>query len=201
MITPAIAEDGLPSSILRIVQGPCRARVLANRGFRSDINKKLLISKKGVVMAIKQTRDILDYVREFHKKLSDFYHDLADHSDKERVKMLLDYMARHQKHFEENLAEYETDASKTIMESWLQCAPEMDMEGVFKGIKLDPDMMSVEDVIRIAVDLDDYLINLYQEVANCTESKEIKEIFVKLMEKENREKYTLVRQAMRLSDI
>ena len=39
-------------------------------------------------MAIKQTRDILDYVREFHKKLSDFYHDLADHSDKVRVKML-----------------------------------------------------------------------------------------------------------------
>ena len=70
-----------------------------------------------------------------------------------------------------------------------------------RASKLDPDMMSVDDVIRIAVDLDDYLIDLYQEVANCTESKEIKEIFVKLMEKENREKYTLVRQAMRLSDI
>ena len=151
-------------------------------------------------MAIKQTRDVLDYVRDFHKKLGDFYDDLADHQDKERIKMLLTYMARHEKYLEEMLDEYEKNASKKVMDSWLQCAPEMEMVDIFATVKLDPDM-SVDDIISLAVKLDDYLIEVYRKVADSAELEEVKNIFTKLLEKENQEKYTLVRQAMRLNDL
>ena len=50
-------------------------------------------------MSIHQTRDILEYVKKFHEKLSDFYEDLGNQTDKERLKILLDYMSRHQKNF------------------------------------------------------------------------------------------------------
>ena len=62
-------------------------------------------------MSIKKTRDIIDYARGFHEKLNLYYQSLAEHTNKERLKLLLEYMARHEKHFEECLAEYEETAS------------------------------------------------------------------------------------------
>ena len=151
-------------------------------------------------MAIKNTRDVLDYVREYHKKLSDFYHKLADQTHRERVKILLDYMARHERHFEESLAAYEKDASKTVMDSWLQCAPDIDIDDTFTDVNLESDM-SVDDVVNLAVKFDNYVIELYKKIADSCELTETKNVFTKLLEMENHEKYNLVRQAMRLNDL
>ena len=151
-------------------------------------------------MAIKQTRDVLDYVRDFHKKLSDFYHDLADQTDKERLKMLLEYISRHERHIEATVTEYEASASKRILDCWLQCAPKMETADIAEDLKLKSSM-SVDDVINLAVKLDDYLIDLYKQAADSAESKDAKDVFTKLLEMENHEKHKLVRQAIRLNDI
>ena len=151
-------------------------------------------------MAIKQTRDVLEYVRKFHKKLSQLYHNLGDHTDKERLKMLLDYLSRHEEHIGACVGEYEASASKRILDCWLQCAPDMEMADIAKEME-EVSRMSVDDVIGLAVKWDDFLIDLYNQAAESAESKHAKDIFKKLLEMEDQEKHQLVRQAIRLNDI
>ena len=68
----------------------------------------------------KQTKDVLDYARTFHRQLSEYYDSLSKLAEKQRVKMLLDYLSRHEKHLDEILADYEEDASKKVMNTWLK---------------------------------------------------------------------------------
>ena len=51
-------------------------------------------------MAFETTKDVLDHARDFHRQLSDHYAQLRDKAERERVKMLLDYLSRHEKHLD-----------------------------------------------------------------------------------------------------
>ena len=151
-------------------------------------------------MSIKQTRNVIDYARNFHKELSEFYHNLSDQSDKERVVMLLDYMSRHEKHLEESIAGYEEHAAKIIFDTWVQFTPELEALKCNANMQLETDM-TVDDIITIAINFDDCLIGLYQKLSESAQSPEVKEIFGKLLDMENQEKTKMIRQAISFNDI
>ena len=52
-------------------------------------------------MAYETVRDILDRVRNFHDQVGEYYHRLYSIADKERVRILLDYLSRHEKHLKD----------------------------------------------------------------------------------------------------
>ena len=68
-------------------------------------------------MPYKKTRDILDRARTFHNNISERYRTLSVAAEKEKVKMLLDYLSRHEKNLAKSLEEYEEDASREILEN------------------------------------------------------------------------------------
>ncbi len=66
-------------------------------------------------MSFENFKDILDHARAFHRQLSSYYKKLGDKAERERVKMLLDYMSRHEAHLDESLKQYEEEVFKGLM--------------------------------------------------------------------------------------
>lgn len=147
-----------------------------------------------------RTQDVLDHARIFHNELRRLYEQLSTETEKERVRMLLDYLSRHEEHLEESLAAYEEGASKRVLDTWFKYVPAEDKLEKFRDVKLEPDM-SVDDVVDVALRMDDCLVDLYKEMAEVAVSQEVKEVFTNLLEMEEQEKHKLVRNALQLKEI
>ena len=115
---------------------------------------------KRVSTTFGQTRDVLDYVRAFHKRLSAFYHELSDAAENPRVRMLLDYISQHEKHLQEGLAAYEESAPRSVLDTWEQCTADRSVLERYRDIKTHPDM-SLHEVITLAFEIDDSLMGYF----------------------------------------
>nr|MBS0019122.1 hypothetical protein [Gammaproteobacteria bacterium] len=147
-----------------------------------------------------RTRDVLDHARSFHHQVGALYQRLENQAEKERVQMLLDYLGRHERHLEKSLADYEEEASKRIMDTWFQYTLEEDPSDLLSEVQIKGDM-SVDDVVRLALRLDDYLIDLYKNMAENTDIPEVKEMFTNLLELEQQEEHQIARNALRLDEM
>jgi rubrerythrin len=61
--------------------------------------------------------------------------------------------------------------------------------------------MTIADVTRIGLALDDRLIEVYRESAENASIPEVREVFENLLEMEEEEKHTLVRAALESMDM
>lgn len=147
-----------------------------------------------------QTRDVLDHARSFHHQVAELYQRLEDRVEKERVQMLLDYLQRHEKHLEQSLADYEDEASKWILDAWFQYTLEEDPSDLLSSVEIREDM-SVDDVVRLALRLDDYLIDLYRNMAERADLPEVREVFANLLELEQQDEHQIARNALRLDEM
>ena len=148
----------------------------------------------------KQTSELIDYVRLFHKKMRGFYDQLHEKAEKQRVKMLLEYLSRHEKHREETLAKYEKEASNKVMDTWFQYVPENISSDCFKKI-VNKSNISVDDVVSNVLHLNNCLIELYRGIIEETAVEEVKDVFKSLLNRIEQEERDLVRDASRLNDI
>jgi len=151
-------------------------------------------------MAYETTKDIFGHAREFHRQASSFFHSILDTADKERVRMLLDYLEGHEKHLEECLAAYEKEASDKVLNALYKYTSKKASLQCFENLEIKPDM-SVDDVVGIALKLDNCLLEFYQEMADKSDCPEVKEVFGNLLEMEKKEKRNLVRDANILKDL
>jgi hypothetical protein len=135
---------------------------------------------KKTVMTFPQVRDVLDYVRAFHKRLSDFYHQLSDETEKPKVKMLLNYMSLHEKHLQEDLAAYEESAPRKVMDTWYQGTPDKSILERYEGIQIRPDL-SLYEVVCLAFEIDDSLIEFFRGMVECSECQAVREVFINLL--------------------
>ena len=142
-------------------------------------------------MRFTQVRDVLDHAQAFHKRLSEFYQDLADHEDATRIKMLLDHIARHERQLEKCLKDYEESASKQILDTWFQYSEDELSLTIPDDIAIKPHM-SVQDVIRIGLELDDRIIKVYNDAAASADVPEVREVFDNLLSLEKQEQHHLV---------
>jgi rubrerythrin len=153
-------------------------------------------------MAFETIKDVLDHVREFHHQLSTFYRNLIDKTDMERVRMLLDYLSQHEEHLEESMARYESEVSERILKSWFQYPPPKEIPGICKTLAVDEVVdLSVDGVIKLALELDDCLIDLYNEMIRGSKSEEVREVFQSLLDMEKQEELELVRDSLELKDL
>lgn len=152
------------------------------------------------MLTFETTRDIIDLARKFHGELSAFYQRMGDQASKGRVRLLLQYMSRHEKHLEECLQDYERDASRRILETWFQYTPGAVPLEHLERVRLEPEM-SIEDVVDVALRLDECLIRLYQEMADKADSREVAEVFCNLLDLERKEEVCLTRNALSIKDL
>lgn len=147
-----------------------------------------------------QAKEIVNAAQEFHRKASAFYQQLADKAEGSRVKMLLDYLVRHEAHLERALADYKDEIKSRALEAWYQYAQEQCLMQPF-DVSQYPVEMSVEDVMNIGLNIDACLVASYKGMAETATSQECREIFESLLLMEKQQKHKLARVALEIDEM
>lgn len=147
-----------------------------------------------------QAKEILDYAREFHRQVGEFYQQLADKAQGDRVKLLLDYMIRHEKHLERSLEVFEKSMSSKALSIWYQYSKEQRTFAPLDAMEYSPSM-TADDVMKIGTTIDNCLIASYKGVAETATTPEVREIFDNLLQMEEQEKHVKARIALGINDM
>ena len=151
-------------------------------------------------MHYKTVKDVVDYSRKLHQQISKLYQEISQDQTQERVKMLLDYLQRHEAHLEKSLNQFEHDKSQAVLDSWFQYAPDQSITEVLESIEIT-NHMSTDEVITMALKLDDYFIELYEGMVENASSSAVKSVFQNLLEMEQQEKIRTSRAALTIHDM
>ena len=147
-----------------------------------------------------QVRSILDQVREFHGQLDEYYGRLSDTATQQRVKMLLDYMASHERNLQKGMAAYEENASRQVMDTYVDCKYCDEILATCQRTPIAPEM-GLDGVVKVAMDVDRCLLRFYREVASNAESEVVRKVFRNLIDAEEAELRKLALNALGALDI
>lgn len=147
-----------------------------------------------------QVKDVLAYGIDLHTRLRDVYEQLGQQSEQTRVKMVLDYLSRHERNRQQAMERFGEGTRRKILDQWLQYAPSSDIEQLLAA-STSRSNLTVDDVISLAMRFDDALIAIYRETATETDDTQAREVFQNLAEMEHREKQRFVRDAEWVQDI
>ena len=106
-------------------------------------------------MAVVTIADVLHHAERFEQMLSDFYADLAEHTSREGVRMLTDYMSRHRNRIAEALEKLSPEDAKGVCAAPLRYEPQAADCHCFDSIDLPPDATSasvLDAAIRVKED-------------------------------------------------
>ncbi|MEE4252746.1 MAG: hypothetical protein V2I50_01740 [Desulfuromusa sp.] len=147
-----------------------------------------------------QAKEIINAARAFHQRASTFYQQLGNQAESAKVKMLLDYLVRHEAHLERALSDYSQEVRSKALNSWYQYAQEKCLLQPF-DVSQYPADMSVEDVMNIGLNIDSCLVASYKGMAEAATSSEVREIFENLLLMEQQQKHKLARIALEIGDM
>ena len=147
-----------------------------------------------------QVKDVLAYGIDLHTRLRDTYDRLGVESEQTRVKMVLDYLSRHEFNRQQAMQRFEETTRRNILDQWMQYAPSSNIEQLLTATHSRSNL-SVDDVISLAMRFDDALIAIYRETASEIDDTRAREVFHNLAEMEFREKQRFVRDAEWVQDI
>ena len=151
-------------------------------------------------MHFKTVKDVVDHSRQLHHQISQFYHKLSEDSSKARVSMLLEYLKRHEDHLENTLSQFAQDKTQSVLDSWFQYAPDQDLGDVMSHLEVS-DHMDTDDVVSMALTLDDYFIDLYQGMVSNASSSAVKAVFQNLLDMEQHDKIQISKTALQINDM
>ena len=129
-----------------------------------------------------------------------FYERLHESDEKQKVKLLLDYLSRHEKHREETLTKYEKVASRKVMDTWFKYIPDNIPDGYIDNIEIKSPI-SVDDIMHIALQLNNCLIELYKGLIRETEVNDVRTLFTSLLERIKKDEKNLAKNVLWLNDI
>jgi hypothetical protein len=147
-----------------------------------------------------RVRDLLEQVQGFHGELASYYGQVASGTAQERVKMLLEYLSSHQRNLERSLKDYADDASRKVLETWVDESHCARLLANARTMKLPPDM-NVEDVARLAMQIDECLVRIYRYLSEEAETAAVREVFRNLVLLEQNELRKLALNALRAGDM
>jgi rubrerythrin len=143
---------------------------------------------------------MLDQIRDFHGQLAEYYAQLSDKTEQQRVKMLLDHMSSHEQDLQSSLAAYEDGASRQVMDTWVDCSHCDEIIATCKQTPIAPET-SVDGVIGVAMDVDRCLLHFYREAAEKAETESVRDVFKNFIEMEEAELRKLALNALQAADM
>ena len=141
-------------------------------------------------MAVTNVACVLRRAGDFEHQLMTYYLDLAEHTTREGVRLLTDYMARHRRRLSEALGRFPAEDYGRISALPLRYEPVSVECDHFKERVLPPDATAAE-VLDIAIEFDECLISLYKQVAQQDVEPEVRELFESLVRREERDEIML----------
>lgn len=150
-------------------------------------------------MACSTVRDMFDRIRRLHQEVADFARRIDGQAPGERVHLVLDYLARHEQNMAQAIAEYEHGAGNRVLDASFANLTAMDVEQMCAQLVLGPDI-TAEDVIALAVNIDNGLSQLYREAAEKAPYEELRQLFQTLHANNERETRRMVRDMVEVND-
>lgn len=141
-------------------------------------------------MAVVTIKDVLEHAERFEQMLADYYASVAEHSARQGVQMLADYMSRHRKRMHEILGKLTEHQAHHICSMPIKFESHAADCRCFEGIELSPGAEAGE-VLDAAVTFDECLVRLYRQVLQMPLDQEIKELFESLVVAEQRDEVEL----------
>ena len=151
-------------------------------------------------MSVEQARTIIDHTRDFHQRISSYYHRLADSTQQERVKLLLDYMCEHEKRLALGIEEYENSAPDSILNTWFLTPECTDATKFLEDIPLKSDL-SVETIVELGIKATSCVMQVYKTLAEQAEPESVRQVFSNLLQMEEKSQQQFVRDAGLLADL
>jgi hypothetical protein len=148
----------------------------------------------------KRVRDILKILQDEYDQINSYYEHLGNKVEKGKVKLILDHVMQNLSTFKKMISGYGSEEKKSLLDTWIQFSPDASLKLQMADIEIHPDM-SVEEVINIVVDIDDWLENYFRFMSEKTSSLKLKEVFSRLSETVNKEKLELVSSSNLLKDM
>jgi predicted metal-dependent hydrolase len=147
-------------------------------------------------MSFDQTRDLLDYTRGLHRDLGRFYEGLLDGAPHQPTRELIASLVEHERTLEKRLAEYETEVSGNILDTFFKYMVDEHLNRLADYPV--PEIVTAEYVIEAARHFDERLRIFYKDMARKALSEHVREVLLNLMELELREQMMLSKQALEL---
>ncbi len=150
-------------------------------------------------MRIRKIKDIFDWTRAFHSKLAEEYERLAEGHDRERVGILLNYLAQHERALGAAIEHYEDDAVHKELE--LAYDPDLDLPPDIESLSDKLENLDTAGVLKLAIQFHDVLVSVYESLAEQAPNPDVQALFESIARHENKEKLRAVRDAGRLEDL
>jgi rubrerythrin len=150
-------------------------------------------------MSFKTVRDVLQLSQDIHKNASILYEQLREQTQRERIDMLLKFLSRHEEELAETLAKVQSDVSDRILDEWHQTEL-TSIESVLDGCKQCHPDISLEELVELALKVDDALISLYRHMASDATTDAARQLFNNLVVLEENEKMKTARAALSTND-
>ena len=151
-------------------------------------------------MASETVKDIIVRIRGMHSQLGWFYQAMGEATAKERVKLLLNYISRHERNLEEALSQYQNQAAKAVLDTWYKATPGTALSQEMEQLKISSEM-TADEVVALVLAADQKLVGQFRQLAENAASEDVRDLFQKLIAIEEREEHQLVRDALELEDV
>jgi hypothetical protein len=146
-------------------------------------------------MAFETIGDVLEHAKQFHRKLAELYGQLGDTARKDKIRILLTYMQRHEENMVDVLHSLEEDTSQRILKTWFKYPPEFPRHKCFECVTLLPEM-TAEEIVDAALRVDECLRRLYRHGLEKAITPETKDFFGKLLDMEKQKETEVLRNAL-----
>ena len=119
-----------------------------------------------------------------------YYAGVRDHSTREGVRLLTDYMSRHCERIGQALEKLSCEQVARICAAPLRYEPQAADCRCFEGMELPPDAPAA-DVLEAALTFDECLVRLFRQVIRQPVDEEVKDLFDSLVRTEERDEIEL----------
>ena len=136
--------------------------------------------------------DILEHARSFHRNLGTAFDRLEHNTGSEKLRLMLDYLAKHESSLARSLKEFQKGSSETRLHQYFVHGPPAELMRELSEIDVAA-QDSVEDIQEKLLKLDNALIEIYSQLAEKARTPEIADIFQALHETATRERNNFVR--------
>lgn len=150
-------------------------------------------------MPPRQVKDIVDHIRSYHRALAKRLKESSQHEADPRLRLLLEYMSRHEQNFETALARVEQVAAKGLLNTWLKFVPEETVETALQQLEIRDDM-DADEILATVLSFDKKLTDLYRELADTAPTPTIQELFSSLLEMESSKDRQFAMSVLGISD-
>ncbi len=150
-------------------------------------------------MSYATVKEVLDYSQKLHHQAAGMFEQLRDHTQRERVDMVMKLLAAHEEHQAATIEAVLQDTPGIVLAEWhqLQIRQIGDILDDCKECRND---LNVDELADLALKINDYLISLYDQLASDASSHKTRLLFQELAAMEQVQKVHAVRTVLSSND-